>query len=309
MTPTNKQKLVIITGPTASGKSFLGVKLAKKYDGYVISADSRQIYKGMDVGTGKITKEEIDNVRHFMLDFVKPDEEFTVGQFKKEAEKIISSKKRLPFLVGGTGLYIDAVCKNLTIPKIKPNNELRSELENKSFEELHKQLETLDPEIIKTIDLKNKRRLIRALEICLESGRPYSEQRKQGKPKYDLLEIGLDISKEELYNRIDKRIDEMIEVGNVNENNKTNTDLIMETKQLLDENYSLMLPSMSGIGYKEIAEYLQGAIDLDEAKIRMSTRTKQYAKRQMTWFKRNKNIHWVGDLSEADNLVEKFLAN
>ncbi len=175
-------KLITILGPTASGKSDLAVKLCKKFDGEIISADSRQIYKEMNIGTAKITKEEMSNIPHYMIDIVKPDNNFTLAQFQKKTIKIIKDiqrRNKLPFLVGGTGLYIQSIVDNLKIPETKPNKKLRNRLEKLTNQELVNKLKKLDPQALKIIDIKNKRRLIRALEICLLTKKPFSEQRKK----------------------------------------------------------------------------------------------------------------------------------
>lgn len=309
----NLPPLIIILGPTASGKTGLSLKLAKNFNGEIISADSRQIYKEMDIGTDKVkynkkikhrskraTTEPIiaNGIPHYMIDIVNPDQEFSVAEFKENVLKIISNihrRNKIPFLVGGTGLYIQSIIDNLIIPKVLPNKEIRKELSIKRNDELLDTLKILDPQSAKGIDPNNRRRLIRAIEVCKTSGKPFSEQITKGKPLFNTLQIGIKIDRGELYKKIDKRIDEMAKEG-----------LIEETKKLIKK-YPLDLPSMSGIGYKDISDYLNNKATLEEALQKMKYRTHQYAKRQLTWFKRDKRIKWVKDYKEAENLTSNFI--
>ena len=313
-------KLIVILGPTASGKSGLAIKLAKKFNGEIVSADSRQIYRGMDIGTAKIKVESRElkvkkvgkpndfthftrftNFTHFtdfMIDIVNPDQEFSLAEYKKRVIKIIrdiQKRDNVPFLVGGTGLYISAIVDNLKIPKAAPNKTLRNKLNKKTNQELIKKLEKLDPEAASLIDPLNKRRLIRALEVCLITGQPFSKQRIKGKPLFNILQIGLKIPKEKLYKKIDQRVDQMIKAGLVDENKR------------LAKKFSWNLPSMSGIGYKQIGMYLRKKIDLPAAIELIKRDTRRYAKRQMTWFKRDKRIRWIETRKEAEELVGDFL--
>ncbi|MFH1671270.1 MAG: tRNA (adenosine(37)-N6)-dimethylallyltransferase MiaA [Candidatus Portnoybacteria bacterium] len=280
-------KLIVVLGPTASGKSSLAVRLAKEFNGEIVSADSRQIYKEMDIGTAKITKEEMEGVPHYLIDVVRPDQGFTLAQFKKKAIEIIKDiqkRGKLPFLVGGTGLYIQSVVDNLNIPEVKPNQKLREKLEKQTSEKLFNQLKKLDPESAKTIDGNNKRRIIRALEVCLLTKKPFSEQRKKGRPLFDTLQIGLSVEHKILERRIKQRAEKMVRDG-----------LVKEVEKLAKK-YDPGLPAMSGIGYQ-----------LPISKEAISLQTRQYARRQMTWFKRDKRIHWVKDYPEAKILVGKIL--
>ncbi len=301
--------LIVILGPTASGKTGLSLDLAKKFQGEVISADSRQMSRDMDVGTAKekgIWKEcgggkayIVEGVSHHLMDFLDPDETFTLAQYKKETEKKIGEieeRGHLPFLVGGTGLYISAVVDNLSIPRVQPNAALRASLEEKNEEELFLMLQNLDPESAKKIDAKNKRRIIRAIEVVLESGKPFSEQQKKGKPFVDPLMIGIDRSREELYARINARVHTQLQNG-----------MIEETRELLKKGYDATLPSMSGIGYGHIACYLDGKLSLEETEELIKCDTRRYAKRQLTWFRREKRIHWVKSEEAAEDLVREFL--
>lgn len=302
-------KIVVILGPTGSGKTDLGIAIAKKYNGEIISADSRQIYKKMDIGTAKPKGEwkddsyTVEGVPHYLMDIFSPDEEFSLADFKEQAIKRIydiQKRGKLPIIVGGTGLYIWAIVDNLEIPKTPPNKELRTELEKKSLEELVDLLKKYDPDSAELVDIKNPRRVLRALEVVLSSGKSFFEQRQKFDPLFDVLQIGINLDKEQLQERINKRVDDQIREGLVN-----------EVQYLVNENYGWQLPSMSGIGYKQIGCYLRGEIGLEEAISLIKTATRQYAKRQMTWFKRDKRIRWLEktDLEEANKLLDDFLIN
>ena len=277
-------KLIVILGPTASGKSDLAIKLAKKFNGEIVSADSRQIYQEMDIGTNKLTQKQMSGIKHYLIDLIKPDQEFTLTQYKRlaiKAIKDIQKRGQLPFLVGGTGLYIQTVVDNLQIPRAKPDKKLRNKLEKLSNQELLQQLKKIDPLTARAIDLNNKRRLIRALEVCLKTKKPFSQQRKKGQPLFDVCQIGLKLNKKTLERRINQRVEQMFKMG-----------LIKETKKLAKK-YSLDRPAMSGIGYQEINQYLQGKINLRQAKALIKQHTRQYARRQMTWFKKDQRINWL----------------
>jgi len=292
------QKLTVILGPTASGKSDLAIKLAKKFNGEIVGADSRQIYQQMNIGTAKLTKMEMTDIPHYLIDTTKPDWEFTLAQYKKlaiKAIKDIQKRGKLPFLVGGTGLYIQAIVDNLQIPKAKPNKKLRNKLEKLTNQELFKQLKKLDLLASTAIDINNKRRLIRALEVCLTTKKPFSQQKKKGQPLFDICQIGLKLDKKTFEKRINQRVDKMIKAG-----------LVEEVKKLAQK-YSTTLPSMSGIGYKEIIPYLKKEISLIQAKELIKIHTQQYAKRQMAWFKRDKRIIWVNNYQKAQKLIKDFL--
>jgi len=291
-------KLIVILGPTASGKSELSVKLAKKFNGEVISADSRQIYQEMTIGTAKVTKREMDNIPHYMTNIIKPDQEFSLAQFKQKAIKIIKDiqkRDKIPFLVGGTGLYIQSIVDNLDIPDVKPDKKLRDKLEKLSNQELLSQLKKLDPDTANSIDYHNKRRLIRALEVCLITKKPFSKQRKKGKILFNTLQIGINPDKKILEQRISQRADKMIKKG-----------LIEEIEKLLTK-YKNSLPSLNSIGYAEIIQYLEKKTSLDQAKNLINRHSLQYAKRQITWFKRDKRIHWIQGQNQAEKLIKDFI--
>lgn len=302
----NKPKLIAIVGPTASGKSDLGSYLAKKYNGEIVSADSRQVYKWMDIGTGKVTEEEMDGIPHCLLDVAHPSRQFTVTQFKKKAKNVLKKiykKEKLPFLVGGTGFYIEAVINDVNFPEVPPNKELRKKLEKLSVEELYKQLQKKDPRRSKTIQKENKRRLIRALEIIDTTGKwiPVANKRSP----YDLLMIGLKVPREELDKRIKKRLDARLEEG-----------MIEEVKELREKhNVSWKRLENFGLEYRWIARYLQGKVSREEMEEKLFVDIRKYARRQMTWFKRDNRIHWIElknknqPQKEAEQLVQNFLSN
>lgn len=293
-------KLIVILGPTASGKTDLSIKLSKKYNGEVVSADSRQIYKGMDIGTAKPL--DLEGIPHWMLDIKKPNQLYTVAEYKKEAVKIIRrilKKNKLPILCGGTGLYIKAVAENLDIPKMEADPALRKKIEGEiqknGLDFVFKKLIKLDPEAAYIVDPKNPRRVIRALEVVLLTKKPFSAQRKMGNPLFDVLEIGISAPNETLRQRINQRVDEMIKNG-----------LVDEVKNLIKE-YGQNQQAFDAIGYREIIDFLNNKTTLEQAVEIMKNNTWHYAKRQMTWFKSDKKIRWVKNQKEAEDLIEKFL--
>jgi tRNA dimethylallyltransferase len=302
---STKPKLIVIIGPTASGKSALAIEIAKKFNGEIVSADSRQIYRGMDIGTAKPTKKEMAAVKHHLIDIKNLNESYSAGQYKKDAlnaiNKIIASGK-LPILVGGTGLYISAIVNNWKIPKIKENKKLRKKLEKeiakKGLNFVFQKLAKLDPEATYIVDPKNPRRVIRALEIALVSGRKFSEQRKAGKPLYDVLEIGINPLPRILKEKIAKRIKKMIKGG-----------LAKEVERLVKK-YGSNCRALDAIGYREIIDYLRKNISREEVAEQMNRNTQRYAKRQLTWFRKyNPKAHWLKSKNEAFRLVKKFLNN
>lgn len=290
----NTKKIIAIIGPTGSGKTAWAKILAKKFNGKVISADSRQIYKEMDIGTGKDK-----SFKQNLIDIINPDETFSVAQYQAMANKLINQYlniKSLPMLAGGTGLYLEAVLYGYVIPDLKKESlKLRHQLEEMEDFELIEKLKKLDPLSFKKIDPKNKRRIIRALEVSILSKMPFSRQQKK-KPKYDVLIIGIEVDRETLYSRIDARVDEMIKNG-----------FVEEARNLLKK-YREDLPAMSGIGYKEITDYIKGRKSLKDAIQKIKFNTHAYARRQMTWFRRDKNIHWIKNVDQAEKLIEKYLS-
>ena len=296
---SDKPKLIIIIGPTASGKTALSLKLAKKFKGEIISADSRAIYKKLDIGSAKPTKEERKIVPHHLINVVEPDEVLTLSQYKNLATaKIldVASQDKIPFLVGGTALYVYAVIDNWQIPEVPPNKKLRAKLEKQSAEKLYSHLLKKDPEAKNFIDAKNKRRIIRALEIISATKKPFSEQRKKGEPLFDTLIIGVKKTPKELKKLISDRTKKMIKAG-----------LVKEVSRLLKKGYSPMLPALSGIHYKEIVEYLQKKTSLAKTIKIINKNDEHLVRRQLTWFKRDPKIKWIKNYTQADKLLKKFL--
>ncbi|MBO05802.1 MAG: tRNA (adenosine(37)-N6)-dimethylallyltransferase MiaA [Parcubacteria group bacterium] len=275
------KKILIILGPTTSGKSDLAVKIAKEFNGEIISADSRQVYKGLDIGTGKITKDEMENVPHYLLDAVRPSEKFDVIQFKKLAEEKVNEileREKLPIVVGGTGFYIQSIVDGLVLPEVPPDEELRTKLEGKSAEELYKELQKLDPNRSLSIQSDNKRRLIRAVEIVKTLGKVPDLEKK---PKYETLQIGLNLDDGELKERIKNRLLERMEKG-----------MIEEVEKLNKEGLSFERMINLGLEYKYLAYFLKGEMDKKEMIEKLNIAIRQYAKRQKTWFKRDERIKW-----------------
>lgn len=306
---TNKlPKIIVILGPTASGKTELSLKLAKEFNGEIIVADSRTVYQEMNIGTAKINGKKqgkaivYQNIPHYLIDIIKPTQSFSVAQFKEKALRLIHQivkKGKIPFLVGGTGLYIQSIVDNLMIPEIKADHRLRNklnkELKEKGLEFLVKKLLKLDPQAKDLIDFKNPRRVIRALEICLKSGQLFSQQRNKGEKLVDVLQIGITYPKEKLYQRISLRTDLMIKQG-----------LVQEIQRLVKK-YPLSSPGFSGIGYQELIPYLNQKITLDQAIEEIKKDTRHYAKRQTTWFKKDQRINWVKNYFEAKKLAKRFI--
>ncbi len=295
-----------MAGPTASGKSDLAVELALKFNGEVVSADSRQVYKGLNIGTGKITKKEMRDIPHHLLDVASPQKRFAVSDYlnltNKAIVKIVKSGK-LPVICGGTGFYIDALLGDKQIPEVPPNEKLREQLEQKSTEELFEMLQKLDPERAENIDSKNPRRLVRAIEICKALGsvpKLVDSSKHLVSREYDTLKIGIKIEDEELKNRINRRVEKWFKQG-----------LLKEVQNLHKKRLSWKKMSEIGLEYKIVAQYLQNKISKQEMLERMKLETWAYAKRQMTWFKKDKNTVWF-TASEVDGLqkeVMKFLGN
>jgi len=287
-------KLLVILGPTASGKSNLAIKLAEIFNGEIISADSRQIFKEMNIGTAKILNSKTP---HHLIDFINPTESFSVAQYKKLAYQTIENiqkKGKLPILCGGTGLYISSVIENWQFPKIPAQNKLREELETKSIQKLLEIYIKIDPQGAEMIDSKNKRRLIRAIEVSSLSNKSFWQQRKKTKPFFNTLLIGLKLPKEELKQRVSKRTKKMIQIG-----------LETEVKNLVNK-YG-WIPSLQSIGYQEWKEYFNDKINKKEVQNLIELHTLQYIKRQMTWFKKMKEIKWIEDKKIAIELTKLFL--
>jgi tRNA dimethylallyltransferase len=289
-------KLIVILGPTATGKTTLAVNLASKFNGEIISSDSRQVYRGMDIGTGKDLK-EYKKIKYHLIDIINPNTNFNVAKYKKKALKSIKEtlkKNKVPFLVGGTGLYISSIIDNYDIPKIKRNKKIREKINKLNKEKQIKLLKKLDKESLKFIDIDNPRRLERALEVCL-NGQQFSKSRKKDKPLFDVLQIGLTFPREEINKKIDKRVDKMIDTG-----------LVKETEKITKK-YGKQSAPLETIGYAEIIDFLNKKTTLEKAVELIKIHTHQFAKRQMTWFKRDKNINWIKNKTEAEKLIKKIL--
>jgi tRNA-2-methylthio-N6-dimethylallyladenosine synthase len=276
-----KPKLVVVLGPTATGKTDLAIDIAKKFNGEIVCADSRTVYKGMDIGTAK--PKELKGIPHYLIDIVSPDEEFNVALFKQEANKKINEiieRGKLPILTGGTGLYIKSIVENLDFPQVKADEKLRTRLEKKTNEELFKMYEDLDKEGAKIIDRNNKRRLIRAIEVSLFLKETFFKERKE-EPIYDVIQIGIKVSKKELEERIRKRVDKMIKQG-----------LEKEARKLYKK-YGFSIPPMQTIGYREWEDYFNKKETFGNTIEKIKINTIKFAKRQMTWFKKDKTVKWI----------------
>jgi tRNA dimethylallyltransferase len=287
-------KLLVILGPTASGKSDLAIQLAKIVNGEVISADSRQVFKEMNIGTAKILNSKTP---HHLIDLISPTEFFSAAQYQKLAYQVIKNiqkKGKLPILCGGTGLYISSVIENWQFPKIPAQNKLRKELEAKSIQELLKIYQKLDSQGTQMIDVKNKRRIIRAIEVSSLSNKSFWQQRKKIKPIFDTLLIGLKLPKEKLRQRVNKRTEKMIQIG-----------LETEVKNLVNK-YG-WISSLQSIGYQEWKEYFNDKISKKEVQNLIELHTLQYIKRQITWFKKMKGIKWIEKPERAIELTKLFL--
>ncbi|NLI13746.1 MAG: tRNA (adenosine(37)-N6)-dimethylallyltransferase MiaA [Peptococcaceae bacterium] len=284
--------LVVITGPTATGKSDIGVKAAAIVGGEIISADSMLVYRGMDIGTAKPSAEQMGGITHHLIDIVEPDEEYNVSLFQQQARSIIKdiiSRNKIPFMVGGTGLYIRSVIDDYDFSDTGGDESYRKALQNvvveRGPESLYKQLSEIDPLTAKKLHPRDVRRIIRALEVHKHTGRPISSYHtldRPGQPLYNLLMFGLTMEREALYKRIEQRVDLMLAAG-----------LVEEVARLLRMGFSTELSSMRGLGYKEIAAYLTGAMSLDQAVDVLKRNTRRFAKRQLTWFRRDNRIRWL----------------
>ncbi|MDP1883984.1 MAG: tRNA (adenosine(37)-N6)-dimethylallyltransferase MiaA [Candidatus Moranbacteria bacterium] len=292
----SRGKIIAILGPTSAGKSAVAVRLAKKFDGEVVSVDSRQIYRGMDVGTGKITLAEQAGIKHWMLDIASPRTNFSAAQFKKKADRAITDilkRGKLPILCGGTGFWIKSIVDNITYPEVKPDLVLRNDLNNESAAELFGRLQKLDPQRAKNIDAKNKVRLIRAIEICKTLGRVPAEK---SSPRYETLQIGLAAPKDELHAKIKKRLGRRWRDG-----------MVEEVKRLHQQGLSWKKIQSFGLGYFWIPEYLREKISLEELYEKVYLAEKDYAKRQMTWFKKDIRIIWLEKYRDVKKTAADFL--
>ncbi len=304
--------VIIIVGPTASGKTKLSIELAKEIDGEIISADSMQIYKYMDIGTAKADAEEMQGIQHYLVDEVTPDEEFSVARFQEKAYQYIEEilqRGKVPIVAGGTGLYVNSLIHNINFTETTSDWELRERLkkeaEEKGNQYLHDKLREVDPEAAEKLHVNDVKRVIRALEVYEYTKMPISyhqEISRQNPPRFNYILIGLKMDRQKLYDRINRRVDIMLEKG-----------LVEEVRKLVQRGYDRNAVAMQGLGYKEILAYFRGEMTLEEAAEIIKMDSRRYAKRQITWFKRYENIHWVdldecGDFDEALKNIKNYIA-
>ena len=304
-----KPKIVVIAGPTASGKTSLAIELAKKINGEIISSDSMQIYKDMDIGTAKVTKEEMQGIKHYLIDFVSPEDRYSVSNFKNDAERAIEeilSKGKVPIIAGGTGLYIDALVYSINYPDMEFDEEYRNELMKKAettegLEILYNEAEKIDPVAIEKISKNDKKRIIRILEIYKQTGKNKTQQEKESRlkeVKYDYKVFALNMDRQVLYNRINKRVDKMIENG------------LIEEVKYIKQKYNKYPTAMQALGYKEVVEYLNNDISYEDMIEKIKQETRRYAKRQLTWFRKNKETKWLnieeGNLKNIQIILEEL---
>ena len=300
-----KPKVIVICGPTASGKTALSIELAKKINGEIVSCDSMQIYKDMDIGTAKPTIEEMKNIKHYLIGFVEPTQRYSVASFKEDAQNAIDEiikKGKTPIVVGGTGLYVNSLIYNINYTDIKIDEEYRKELEERAekegLESLYEEAYKIDPEAMEKISKNDKKRIIRVLEIYKQTNKTKTMQEEESRkeePKYDYKVFGINIDRQILYERINKRVDIMIENG-----------LIEEVENLLQK-YKEFPTAMQGLGYKEVVQYLENKCTREEMIEKIKMETRRYAKRQTTWFKRIENIKWIDGQEKKQNNINIIL--
>lgn len=299
------QKIIVICGPTASGKTALSVELAKKINGEIVSCDSMQIYDEMLIGTARPTLEEMQGIKHYLVGCVKPTMRYSVSEYKKEAEKAIKeilSKNKVPIVVGGTGLYVNSLIYGIEYSDIEVDIEYREKLEKiaklEGIERLYEMAKEIDPEAIKNISKNDQKRICRILEIYHTTGKNKTEQEKESRkngPKYQYLLYGITMDREKLYDRINKRVDIMINDG------------LIEEVQNIVKKYDEFPTAMQGLGYKEVVEYLNGITTKEEMIEKIKMETRRYAKRQLTWFKKCENIKWINGLDDIQNNIKIIL--
>ena len=296
-----KEKVIVICGPTASGKTALSIELAKQINGEVVSADSMQIYKDMTIGTAKPTTEEMQGIKHYLIDFVSPDKRYSVAEYKNDATNAIEeiiSKGKTPIVVGGTGLYVNSLIYEIEYPSVELDMNYRKKLEEIAEKEglyrLYEMAMKVDKLAMKKISPNDKKRICRVLEIYHATGKTKTQieiESRANKPKYDYLVFGISMDREKLYERINKRVDIMIEDG-----------LIDEVKKVLNK-YDDFPTAMQGLGYKEVVEYINGDTTKEEMIEKIKMETRRYAKRQLTWFRRYDNITWIDGLDDIQKNV------
>lgn len=297
-----KPPLIVVLGPTASGKSGLAIALARRFDGEIVSADSRQVYRGLDIGTAKVTAEERAFVPHHLLDVADVEEVYSVSQFQQQAIEAIDgilARSHLPFLAGGSPHYIQAVVDHLTIPPVPPQSALRAQLEARPLGDLLAQLEQLDPQAAASIDRNNARRVVRALEVCLVTGQPFSAQRRVREPLYRSLLLGISWPREVLYARIDARVDERMRQG-----------MVQEVRDLLAQGISHERLEALGLEYRYISRWLRGELASEAEMVqRLKYAIHDFTRRQLSWFRKDQRIIWVegNDVEQAEAIVSEFL--
>lgn len=299
-------KVIVIVGPTAVGKTNLSIEIAKRINGEIISADSMQVYKHMDIGTAKPSREEMQGIKHYMLNVFEPDEECNVAKYKEMAIDCIDeilNKNKIPIIVGGTGLYVNTVVDNIEFSQTVTDWDYRAKLEERATSEgvelLYKELQEIDKESAEKIHQNDLRRIIRALEVNHSTGKPISYHNKlsrQNPSKYDFIMIGLNMERADLYKRIDLRVDKMIADG-----------LVDEVKGLIKRGVSPKNTSMQGLGYKEVLEYLKGERLFNEVVDIIKMNSRRYAKRQLTWFRRDQRIQWYDMNEKLENIIKKII--
>lgn len=297
-----KPPLIVVLGPTASGKSSLAIALAQRFNGEIVSADSRQVYRRLDIGTAKVTPQEQELVPHHLLDVADVQDIYTVSQFQQQATAAIDdilARARLPFLAGGSPHYIQAIVDHLAIPAVPPQPELRARLEARPLADLLAQLEQLDPQAAASIDRNNLRRVIRALEVCLVSGQPFSAQRRTGDPLYRSLLLGLVWPRDLLYARIDARVDERMQQG-----------MVQEVRDLLAAGISHERLEALGLEYRYISRWLRGEFASESEMVqRLKYAIHDFTRRQLTWFRKDQRIIWIegNKREQAEATVREFL--
>ena len=303
-----KPKVIVIVGPTASGKTALSIELAKKINGEIVSCDSMQIYKDMNIGSAKPTSKEMQGIKHYMIDIVSPEERFSVAEYKKKAENAIDeilSQKKVPIVVGGTGLYVNSLIYGIEYNEIEFDEEYRKKLEAiavtpEGLEKLYQKAQHIDSKAMEIISKNDKKRIIRVLEIYHSTGKTKTEleieSRKNG-VKYDYKVFGINMERERLYYRINKRVDIMLQEG-----------LIEEVEDLIKK-YKKFPTAMQGLGYKEVVEYLDGKLSKNEMIEKIKQETRRYAKRQLTWFRKNKKIIWLDGLNLLEDNLKIIMSN
>ena len=300
-----KAKVIVICGPTASGKTALSIELAKKINGEIVSCDSMQIYKEMNIGTAKPTEEEMQGIKHYLIDFIEPDKRYSVADYKKDAKKAIKEiieKGKTPIVVGGTGLYVDSLIYEIEYPEIKFDEKYRNELEDtieeKGLDYIYKEAEKIDPKAMEKISQNDKKRIMRILEIFHATGKTKTQQEIESRKKeaeFDYHVYAINWERNKLYERINKRVDIMIETG-----------LIEEVKKIYNK-YTKFPTAMQGLGYKEVVEYLNNQCTKEEMIEKIKQETRKYAKRQLTWFRKNKQTIWLNGEDDIQNNIKIIL--